>query len=193
MITIKLRLLLALFLIGTAIVSCVPSTSAPQNNIDIAHTFIKARADYNPALLEGLFADNSQNLDVATSLDQYPDLFTYYKAINWTFKVGDCQEASTTLVNCSTEFTNDLAMALNNGPYEMTFGITIVDSKITAVRPRWNREFIDNNLVPFWDFLKENHASDFSAIRGPTDHFFPRGDAAIALLKTYSAEFVAAQ
>ena len=173
--------------------SCVPAAGGSQSNIDVASTFVKSRVDSNPALLEGLFAEGAQSLDVATSVDQYPDLYRYYNTVNWTFKAGSCQEASATLVNCAVEYSNDWATALGKGPFDMTFSITVEDSKITSLRPLWSREFINEALVPFMDFVRETHPDEFSTLKGPTEHFFPRGDAAITLLKSYTAEFVAAQ
>lgn len=189
---IILKTLLTIVTSFTIFVSCVPATGG-SSNIDIANAFVKSRVDSNPALLEGLFADDFQSLDVAISLDQYPDLYTYYNTVNWTFKAGSCQEASTTLVNCSVEYNNDWAKALGNGPYDMTFAITVEDGKITMLRPSWNRDFISDALVPFMDFVQENHPDEFSTLKGPTEHFFPRGDAAIALLKSYTAEFATVQ
>ena len=184
-------ILLALLML--ILVSCVPATGTPQSNIDVASTFMKARETYNASLLEGLFADSLQSFDVAAEADQYEDLYTYYKAVNWKFTAGECTEASTTLVNCNAQLANDWTRALDNGPYDMVFSINIENGKITTIRPLWNRDFINDNLVPFMTFLQENHASDFSTIRGSSEHFFPRGEATVALLKTYSAEFVAAQ
>ena len=161
--------------------------------------FLEARDKWDAEALFSLLADSFESYDLqrVSTLEDYQDAMAYYQALNWNWTAERCddigQRADVYKVLCVSELTNDLTRGLDNGGYNMGWGLEIENGKIIGIYPEWNRAFVDNNLQPFRGYLLKNHPNDYPKIYPETSSFLPRGEEALTLLKRYVAEFLADQ
>ena len=184
-------MLIGLFATGGA----QEGTSEVTNNERVALDFLAARGNWDAEALKATLADELESYDIAATAADYDDALSYYEAVNWNWTATGCEEDSSNIeqVSCNAELENDWTRALDIGPFSMTFNFVVQNGKITTIDPQWNQEFIQQGLRGFLGYLEESHPDDFKLLYGSGQHFLPRGEEALDVLKLRTAEFAAAQ
>ena len=165
----------------------------------VALDFLEARGAWDSEALLVTLADELDSRDIAATKDDYADALKYYETINWNWTADSCEQKNpgnvSTSVSCKAQLENDWTRALGIGPFNMVFDFHIDNesNQIIGVYPQWNRVFIQEGLQVFFAFLNENHPDDFETLFGSGQHFLPRGEEKLVLLRQRTDEFAAAQ
>lgn len=161
--------------------------------------FLTARISGNAEAIVAFLADDVESYDAsrANDLEDYTDVVAWEKTLNFYSTVKSCDDIGFNdgvySVFCLSEGGNEISQALNNPDAITGWGLDIKDDKIIGIYPEWNRLFIDDNLFPLKSFILKKHISDYQKLYKPQDINLVRGEENLELLKTFLAEFLAAQ
>lgn len=171
------------------------STETEQIGFD----FLTARDNLNAEAMAALMADEVECFDNGRqcNIEGYTELFGWYESLNWNWTAKSCDDIGesngVTKILCISELSNDVSRGLDNGNYNMGWGLEVKDNKIVGVFPEWNRFFVNENLTPLKQYILKNHNEDYANMYDPQGGNLVRGKENQDLLKTYITEFIATQ
>jgi len=158
----------------------------------LASAYMEARQDLDAEAAQALFAADATLSDEGYDLSEMPLLFDWYRALNWDWALGECEEPSTgeggTLVQCSTEFESDWTRTMGHPPITADVQILMSDGAITNLISALDPEF-SNVWSVFFTWIEENHPDDIDQMYGSNGPLLDEGS--IALWEERTREFVA--
>lgn len=167
---------------------------------ELGFRFFKARNEWDSDAIGKLLAEEVTSRDVlgAKTTEEYAIVVAWYESLNWNWIATSCDElepsGDSTKILCVVELSNDISRGLENGPnndgvYEMTWDLEVMNDKITNIKPSFNRTFIAENIQPFQQFIENNHKAEsleMFVLRSSV----PKGEENLELYKTYVAEYI---
>ena len=161
----------------------------------VANAYMDARENLDAEAAQLLFAEDATMSDEGFTLDQLPELFSWYRATGWNWKADECSEVSTgpggTLVRCTYEFENDWTRALGHAAVTGTLQLLVSEGEIAQLTSFLDTGQFGDVWEGFLTWIAENHSDDFEQmyVEGGTAPLID--PASIALWEQYTDEFVA--
>lgn len=165
--------------------------------IDVANAHMEARANLDTERALSLFAGDATVREEGFGLEEYSDLWAWYRSIGWEWEPDGCEQRSTSenggLVRCTYQFENDMSRALDHPPVTGEVNMLVSEGRITQLVSYLDIRQFSDVWEAFLTFVSENHPNDVDTmyVPGGTN---PRLDAdSRALWADYVREFTAAQ